>query len=68
MVLALCSVESLCVTDSTSGDGQRKIVSLAENTDKASSLEVNTHSHYTSPIPYALHIIIELLVRDESVA
>ena len=35
-----CSVDSLCVTDSTGEDKFKKIVSLAEDTDKASSLMV----------------------------
>ena len=39
---AVSSVDSLSVTDSTSDDKLRKIVSLAEDTDKASSLEVYT--------------------------
>ena len=40
-VLLLCSVDSLGVMDATSGDERLcKIVSLAEDTDKASSLEV----------------------------
>ena len=36
----MSSVDSLSVTDSTSDDKLRKIVSLAEDTDKVSSLEV----------------------------
>ena len=38
-------MDSLSVTDSTSEEKLRKIVSLAEDTDKVSSLEAGTHTH-----------------------
>ena len=42
----VCSVDSLSVVDLGAGVKHRKVVSLAEGTEKASSLEVSSQYHY----------------------
>ena len=50
------------MTDSTTDNDQRKIVSLAEDTDKASSLEVRTRTYIHTYIHIILCIYIIIYI------